>query len=67
MLQTLRYAAGGRVPILAAGGEYVLSPEQVAVIGAGDLSAGHDALDAWVVRQRGNTIKTLQQLPGPAK
>ena len=66
-LQTLRYAAGGRVPILAAGGEYVLSPEQVAVIGAGDLSAGHDALDAWVVRQRGNTIKTLQQLPGPAK
>jgi hypothetical protein len=61
------YAAGGKVPIMAAGGEIVLSPEQVAEVGGGDIDAGHDALDLWVTQTRANTIETLKRLPGPAR
>ncbi|HVT27657.1 MAG TPA: hypothetical protein VHE81_06525 [Lacipirellulaceae bacterium] len=63
----LAYATGGKVPILAAGGEHVLSPEQVAAVGGGDLNQGHAILDAWVKNTRNDTIKTLRSLPGPQK
>jgi len=59
--------AAGPVPIMAAGGEYVISPEQVASIGGGDVERGHKILDAWVVSNRRKHIKTLRKLPGPAK
>lgn len=55
------------VPIVAAGGEYVLSPEQVATAGDGDVDMGHRVLDEWVKRMRAKTIKTLTKLPGPKK
>ena len=55
------------VPIVAAGGEYVLSPSEVRHAGCGDLDAGHAALDDFVKRYRAQTIKTLQKLPGPKK
>ena len=64
---TLQFSAGGRVPIIVAGGEFALSPEQVAKIGGGDLNAGHAALDEWVRAVRAHTIQTLQSLPGPAQ
>jgi hypothetical protein len=63
-------ASGGEdsgVPIVAAGGEYVLSPDQVRMAGAGDLEMGHKVLDEFVKRYRKQTIKTLQNLPGPKK
>lgn len=64
-------AAGGEVdegvPIVAAGGEYVLSPEEVRHAGDGDLDAGHKALDEFVKRMRAKTVKTLSKLPGPKK
>jgi hypothetical protein len=63
-------AAGGEadaVPIVAAGGEYVLSPEQVKIAGDGDLEMGHRVLDEFVVRSRKNLVKTLKNLPGPKK
>jgi 8-oxo-dGTP pyrophosphatase MutT (NUDIX family) len=63
-------AAGGRssgVPIVAAGGEFVLSPEQVKEAGAGDLERGHRVLDKWVLLMRKDLIKTLKKLPGPAR
>lgn len=63
-------AAGGEVdsvPIVAAGGEYVLSPEQVRQAGDGDLEMGHKVLDEFVKRYRALTIKTLKNLPGPKK
>lgn len=65
-------AAGGAVgddamDIIAAGGEYVLSPEQVAIAGEGDVKAGHEVLDKLVVLLRKNHIKTLKKLPGPVK
>lgn len=65
-------AAGGAtsdqlVPIVAAGGEYVLTPEEVAALGGGDIDHGHKVLDAFVKKMRAKTIKTLQKLPGPKK
>lgn len=63
-------ASGGKtdgVPIVAAGGEYVIPPEDVVHIGGGDLDHGHKVLDAFVKKMRQKTIKTLQGLPGPKK
>jgi hypothetical protein len=63
-------AAGGAtsgVPIVAAGGEYVIPPEDVVRIGGGDLDHGHKVLDSFVKKMRQKTIKTLQSLPGPKK
>lgn len=63
-------AAGGKtsgVPIVAAGGEYVLAPEEVKWAGGGDLDAGHRVLDDFVKHYRAKTIKTLKNLPGPKK
>lgn len=59
--------ATGGVPIVAAGGEYVIPPEDVVHIGGGDLDHGHKILDAFVKKMRQRTIKTLQGLPGPRK
>ena len=53
------------VPIVAAGGEMVLSPEQVRRVGNGDIDVGHRVLDEFVLRTRKELIKTLQHLPGP--
>lgn len=64
------HARGGEaasVPIIAAGGEYVLSPAQVRAAGGGDLDMGHRVLDEFVKRSRRELIKTLQKLPGPVK
>ena len=55
------------VPIVAAGGEYVIPPEDVAHIGGGFVDDGHKILDAFVKKMRKKTIKTLQSLPGPKK
>jgi hypothetical protein len=65
------YARGGHVgnpvPIVAAGGEYVLSPDEVMWSGGGDLDIGHKALDNFVNQTRAELIKTLKALPGPRK
>lgn len=60
-------AAGGSatVPIVAAGGEYVIHPEDVVRLGKGSLDDGHRILDEFVKRFRAKTIKTLKNLPGP--
>lgn len=69
--EPLPKASGGEVdegvPIVAAGGEYVLSPDQVKQAGAGDLEAGHRALDDFVKQMRAKTVTTLQNLPGPKR
>ena len=51
--------------IAASSGEYVVDPEQVAALGGGDTTHGHDILDALVKQIRQQTIKTLKRLPGP--
>jgi len=55
------------VAIIAAGGEYVISPEEVVEIGGGDLDHGHRVLDTFVKKMRAKTINTLKKLPGPKK
>lgn len=55
------------VPIVAAGGEYVISPDDVRRIGEGELDRGHQELDLFVKAMRAKTIKTLQKLPPPKK
>lgn len=70
MGENLGFADGGAtdgVPIVAAGGEYVIPPEDVVHIGGGDLDHGHKVLDSFVKKMRQKTIKTLQSLPGPKK
>jgi len=55
------------VPIVAAGGEYVIHPDTVREIGGGDMDLGHKVLDEFVKRVRAENIKTLKNLPGPKK
>ena len=58
---------GGAIPVIVAGGEFIVSPEDVKQIGKGDISAGHKILDHFVKLKRQEAIKTLKTLPGPAK
>jgi hypothetical protein len=63
-------AEGGEVntvPIVAAGGEYVIHPRDVVKIGNGSLDDGHKTLDHFVLQMRKKTVKTLKSLPGPKK
>lgn len=56
-----------RVPIIAAGGEYILNPEVVAAIGNGSMTEGHKVLDKFVLDVRKHHIKTLKGLKPPKK
>jgi len=58
-------SGGEPVPVVLAGGEHVLTPEEVLHAGMGDMDAGHKALDGFVKAYREKTIKTLKGLPGP--
>ena len=55
------------VPIIAAGGEYVIHPDNIKALAGGDLDAGHKILDAFVKKMRAKTVDTLRKLPGPQK
>lgn len=59
------------VPIIAAGGEHVISPEEVEYIarkhGSDDRDDGHAIIDEFIKQIRKKNIKTLKKLPGPAK
>lgn len=54
------------VPILAADGEFVISPTSIEQRW-GDLETGHKSLDAWVLQERQNLIETLSNLDPPAQ
>lgn len=60
-------SAAKAVPIVAAGGEIVLTPEQVARYGGGDIKRGHERLRQFVLDIRKKHIKTLRSLPKPAR
>lgn len=57
---------GKPTPIIAAGGEIVLSPEQI-IKRFGNLEKGHKALDNWINTTRKKHIKTLRGLKPPKK
>ena len=58
---------GHPIPVVTAGGEHVMSPDDGRVVGDGDVSLGHKLLDNWVVQNRKEHVKTLQKLAPPAK
>ncbi len=47
--------------IMAAGGEFVIPPPKVAIIGYGSTAQGHKTLDAFVLKKRKEHIKTLSK------
>jgi hypothetical protein len=55
------------VPILAAGGEFIIAPEHVARWGNGDVEKGHRELDRFVVETRQKIIKEMAKLKGPVR
>ena len=59
--------APGEVPVMAAGGEHVLYPEQVEAVGGGNINNGYQILDEFVKHVRQNTIDGLKKLPGPKR
>ncbi len=60
-------AEANTVPILAAGGEFIVSPEHVARFGGGDVEKGHRWFDKFVVEKRGEIIQTMKNLKPPVK
>lgn len=54
-------------PVILAGGEMILTPDEVAAIGGGDATKGHDILDKMILDVRKKTAAKLRRLPGPKK
>lgn len=55
------------VPIITAGGEYVVSPEAVRKIGGGNIKHGHEILDQLVMQIRRQTIIDMRKEKPPKK
>jgi hypothetical protein len=60
-------SVGQPIPVVTAGGEHVLSPQEVGVIGDGDMTLGHRLLDNFVLKNRKKHISTLKALKPPAQ
>lgn len=62
-------ARGGKAQtkIIAASGEYLVPPDLVRALGNGDIALGHKVLDAFILKTRANTKKTLGKLKPPKK
>lgn len=58
---------GEPVDIMAAGGEFIVPADAVAMLGNGDAQAGQSILDSFVTQVRAKAIKTMRKLPGPKK
>jgi hypothetical protein len=67
MLNKAKGGETGHVPIIAAGGEYIIHPDVVQDVGHGSISAGHRVLDKFVVNTRKKYAETLKKLPGPKR
>lgn len=64
-----KYAKGGKTdtgkaPVVVAGGEHVLSPQQI-IAKFGSLKRGHRILDHWVVMMREKIAKEMLKLAPP--
>ena len=53
------------IPVMVAGGEYILGPDDVKHIGDGDITRGHDKLDQFVLHARSKSLRATAKLPGP--
>ena len=57
--------ATDHVPIIAAGGEFIIHPDVVKAVGHGDMKKGHKVLDKFVLNTRKQHIDTLKKLKPP--
>ncbi len=55
------------VPVVVAGGEYIIRPEHVQRVGGGNLDLGHRRLDEWVKSMTRQLARTISKLPPPKK
>jgi hypothetical protein len=62
-----KHTSDKTVPIVAAGGEYVIHPAVVGAIAGGDVDAGHSMLDKFVLDERKKLVSTLKKLAPPKK
>lgn len=60
-------SGSGKVPIIVAGGEYIVHPSAILRIGGGDIKKGHKLLDNMVYNVRQHTLKKIKSLPKPKK
>lgn len=63
-------AKGGvssHVPVIVAGGEFIIPPHIIARLGDGDMRKGHRIMDEMVRRVRVHTAKKIAKLPAPKK
>lgn len=60
------YNGGEATEIVAAGGEYVVSPESLENL-FGDMNVAHNEMDRFVKLSRQQLINTLKKLPGPRR
>ena len=63
-----KHADGGKtehVPIITAGGEFIIHPDVVKAVGNGDISKGHKVLTKFVLHTRKQHIQTLKGLKPP--
>lgn len=60
------YGGGEATEIVAAGGEYVVSPEALERV-FGDMDIAHNEMDRFVKLARQQLINTLKKLPGPRR
>lgn len=63
-------ARGGKadyVPVILAGGEFVIDPEDVEKIGGGDMKEGHRVLNDMVLKVRKHGAKKMLSLKPPKK
>jgi hypothetical protein len=59
--------SSGHVPVIVAGGEFIVPPDVVTRVGQGDVRKGHRTLDEMVRRVRVHTAKKIKTLPAPKK
>ena len=60
------YGGGDATEIVAAGGEYIVTPEALQDV-FGDMDVAHNEMDRFVKLARKQLINTLKSLPGPRK
>lgn len=58
---------GVPTPIIAAAGEFIIKPDVVRDIGGGDMTRGHNVLDAWVLKKRAEINQEQRKLKPPKK
>lgn len=58
---------GAPTPVVVAGGEFIIHPDDVRKVGGGDVKRGHRILDQWVKHIQKDHAKTIKNLAPPVK